>query len=133
MPWKKIRKMMPLMRGETEAHRDIAVSSNTIIHHTPLLAKTSIVNEDGWCLHYFGKYDQLAPGARMGSLKVIDPEAARLSTEPELYYMADDPQEANNLIDGNRGLARKLHERYVKWLEEAGTPEEHLAGRRNLR
>jgi len=69
----------------------------------------------------------------MGSLKVIDPEAARLPTEPELYYMADDPQETNNLIDGNQGLAQEIHERYVKWLEEAGTPEEHLAGRRNLR
>ena len=63
------RSLMPLMRGETNRHRDIAVSSNTIIHPTPLLAKGSIVTEDGWCLHYSGKYDTLTPGARFGSLK----------------------------------------------------------------
>jgi hypothetical protein len=111
----------------------MAVSSNTIIHHTPLLAKTSIVTEDGWCLHYFGKYNQLAPEAKMGSLKVIDPEAARLPTEPELYYIPDDAQEAVNVIDENERLAEEIHAHYVKWLEEAGTPEEHLAGRRSLR
>jgi arylsulfatase A-like enzyme len=127
------KSLMPLMRGETEAHRDVAISSNTIIHHTPLLAKTAIGTEDGWCLHYYGKYDRLAPEARMGSLKVIDPEAARLPIEPELYYVPDDPKEANNLVDGNQKLAEEIHQRYVKWLEEAGTPEEHLAGRRSLR
>ena len=124
---------MPLMRGETDRHRDIAVSSNTIIHHTPLLAKTSIVTEDGWCLHYAGKYAKLAPEARMGSLKVIDPEAARLPTAPELYFTADDPKEANNVIGDNGKLASEIHDRYVKWLEETGTPEEHLTGRRGLR
>ena len=56
-----------------------------------------------------------------------------MPTEPELYHTADDPQETNNLIDGNQGLAQEIHERYVKWLGETGTPEEHLAGRRNLR
>jgi arylsulfatase A-like enzyme len=127
------KSLMPLMRGETEVHRDVAISSNTIIHHTPLLAKTAIVTEDGWCLHYYGKYDQLAPEARMGSLKVIDPEAARLPVKPELYYMPDDPKETNNVIDGNQQSAEEIHQRYVRWLEEAGTPEEHLAGRRSLR
>jgi hypothetical protein len=127
------KSLIPLMQGETDKHRDIAVSSNTIIHHTPLLAKTSIVTEDGWCLHYFGKYDQLAPEARMGSLKVIDPDAARLPTEPELYYTPDDPKESNNVIAANQGLAEEIHEHYVNWLVEAGTPEEHLAGRRALR
>jgi hypothetical protein len=111
----------------------MAVSSNTIIHHTPLLAKTSIVTEDGWCLHYFGKYDQLAPHARMGSLKVIDPEAARLPTQPELYYTPDDPGESKNVVIENEELAKEIHKDYVKFLEEAGTPEEHLAGRCSLR
>jgi arylsulfatase A-like enzyme len=127
------KSLMPLMQGATDKHRDIAVSSNTIIHHTPLLAKTSIVTEDGWCLHYFGKYEQLEPQARMGSLKVIDPEAARLPTDPELYNLVDDPHETNNVISQHEELARAIHERYVRWLEEVGTPEEHVAGRRNLR
>jgi arylsulfatase A-like enzyme len=123
------KSFMPLMRGETDRHRDIAVSSNTIIHHTPLLAKAAIVTEDGWCLHYAGKYAELAPEARMGSLKVIDPQAARLPTNPELYHVIEDPKETRNVIADNEKLACEIHQRYVSWLEEAGTPQEHLAGR----
>jgi hypothetical protein len=69
----------------------------------------------------------------MGSLKVIDPEAARLPTAPELYFTPDDPKEANDVINDNEKLASEIHDRYVKWLEETGTPEEHLTGRRGLR
>jgi hypothetical protein len=127
------KSLMPLMQGATDKHRDIAVSSNTIIHHTPLLAKTSIVTEDNWCFHYFGKYEQLEPEARMGSLKVIDAEAARLPIGPELYNLVDDPHEMNNIIGECEELARDIHERYVRWLEEVGTPKEHMAGRRNFR
>ncbi len=32
----------------------------------------------------------------------------------------------------NAPLAREIHRRYVAWLEEQGTPEAHLAGRRRL-
>ena len=69
----------------------------------------------------------------MGSLKVIDPAAARLPTQPELYRMPDDPNETNNLIADNEPLAAEIHRRYANWLEEAGTPDEHLVGRRKLR
>jgi hypothetical protein len=30
-------------------------------------------------------------------------------------------------------LAREIHQRYVVWLEEVGTPKEHLTGWRDLR
>jgi hypothetical protein len=50
-----------------------------------------------------------------------------------LYYTPDDRQESKNVIDENEKLAEEIHFSYVKWLEKAGTPEEHLAGRRDLR
>jgi hypothetical protein len=127
------KSLMPLMRGETDKLSDIVVSSNTLIHHTPILAKCAVVTEDGWCLHYAGKYEQITSGGSIFIAKLIDHQASRISTDPELYYLPDDPKESNNLIDGNEGLAREIHERYVNWLEEVDTPEEHLAGRRNLR
>ena len=127
------KSLMPLMRGETNKLRDIAVSSNTLIYHTPLLAKSSIVTEDGWCLHYAGKYDKPDKRAKMGALNVIDPEGSHLSTAPELYYLPSDPCETRNVIDENVGLASEIHARYVHWLEENNTPPEHLAGRRLLR
>jgi hypothetical protein len=127
------RSLMPLIRGETERLRDIAVSSNTLIHHTPILAKGSIVTEDGWCLHYAGNYDDLDRDASMWISKLIDPKGARIPTEPALFYLPDDPRELNDVLDQNEGLAKEIHRRYVSWLEEIGTPQEHLAGRRKLR
>jgi len=37
------------------------------------------------------------------------------------------------VIQGNGRLAQEIHERYLAWLQEVGTPAEHLAGRRKLR
>jgi len=127
------KSLMPLLRAETDKLRDIVVCSNTLIHHSPILAKAAIVTEDGWCLHYSGKYDQVATDGRFFVAKLIDPGGARFPCEPELYYLPDDPQEQNNVIDSNESLAQEIHERHVKWLEELGMPEEHLAGRRKLR
>jgi arylsulfatase A-like enzyme len=127
------KSLMPLMRGQTERPRDIAVCSNTLIHHTPILAKCAVVTEDGWCLHYAGKYEDVDRAAAMFISKLMPPEGAKVPTEPALFYLPDDPKEEHNVIDANQGIAREIHERYVKWLEEAGTPEEHLAGRRKLR
>jgi hypothetical protein len=126
------RSLMPLMRGETERVRDLAVCSNTLIHHTPILAKSAIVTEDGWCLHYAGHYQEVEQGGAMYTNKLIDLEKARISTAPALYRLTDDPKESRDLIEENEGLAREIHDRYVAWLAEVGTPPEHLAGRRTL-
>jgi hypothetical protein len=85
--------------------------------------EASSLTEEGWCLHC----DCLP-----SSWQLAHPGAARISIAPELYYLPDDPQETNNVIDANAGLAREIHKRYVAWLEAVGTPEEHLAGRQRL-
>jgi arylsulfatase A-like enzyme len=125
--------LMPLMRGETDRLRDIAVCSASLIHHTPYVARSAIVTEDGWCLHYAGKYEKVQTDITSHIQQIIGPESARTSVAPELYYLPDDPREMNNVFDANESLAREIHERHVRWLEEAGTPDEHLAGRRHLR
>lgn len=126
------RSLMPLLRGETDRHRDIAVCSNTLVHHSPLMARCAVVTEDGWCLHYSGSYDLSRSQGGLYKMKLINPEGARIPFEPELYYLPDDPQEKRNVISENKELAKEIHHRYVRWLEEMGTPEEHLAGRRKL-
>lgn len=127
------RSLMPLIRGETDRLRDIAVSSNTLVHHTPILARCAIVTDDGWCLHYAGSYDETGVEGGLFTLKLINPEGARIPPDPELYHLPSDPQESNDVIRENEALAQDIHERYVKWLQEVGTPEEHLVGRRHLR
>jgi arylsulfatase A-like enzyme len=126
------KSLMPLMRGETSRHRDIAVCSNTLIHHTPVLAKCAVITEDGWCLHYAGKYDQSAATDIRHKGRVIGPGSPEISLEPQLYHLPDDPKESHDLIAKNEALAREIHERYVYWLEEVGTPEDHLEGRRKF-
>jgi hypothetical protein len=127
------KSLMPLMHGETDRHRDIVVSSNTLIHHSPVLAKCAIVTEDGWCLHYAGNYEKVTEHGAMYTNVLRDPEAALIPTQAALYYLPDDPHESNNVVEENAQLAGEIHQRYVTWLEEAGTPEEHQAGRRKLR
>ncbi len=127
------KSLMPLIRGETDTLRDIVVCSNTLIHHTPILAKCAVVTEDGWCLHYAGAYQDIDTEASMWISKLVDPGISVMSTDPALFYLPDDPKEMNNIIDGNENLAKEIHERHVRWLEGVGTPAERLAGRRQLR
>ena len=126
------RSLMPLLHEEVDKIRDIAVASNTLIHHTPILAKCAIVTEDGWCLHYAGKYDREVRGAAMFINKLTDPDAARAPIEPALFRLPEDPKESRDVLHTNEKLAEEIHARYVRWLEEVGCSEEHLAGRRKL-
>jgi arylsulfatase A-like enzyme len=127
------KSLMPLIRGETTQLRDIVVCSNTIINHTPLIARSAVVTSDGWCLHYAGSYDEIDRDAKMWVIKLIKPEEARVPAAPKLFYLRDDPTESKNVIESNWNLAEEIHTRYVDWLEGTGTPPEHLAGRRRLR
>jgi arylsulfatase A-like enzyme len=131
------RSLMPLLRGETDRHRDIAVASQTLIYPSPILSKSAIVTEDGWCLHYAGAYDDGVDSVDVSrgadSYKLINPEGAKFPVEPALFYLPDDPEELEDVIDSNQALALEIHERYVSWLEEAGTPDVYLAGRHKLR
>jgi hypothetical protein len=68
-----------------------------------------------------------------GSVGLINPEVATLPTDPMLHHMPDDPEELNDVVDANQGLARDIVERYASWLKEIGAPEEIVAGRSKLR
>jgi arylsulfatase A-like enzyme len=126
------KSLMPLLRGEVDKVRDIAVSSNTLIHHTPVLAKCSVVTEDGYCLHYAGTYDEQVKDAVMFINKLTNPDAAQELQAPALFCLTNDSDETNDLIGSNEALAQDIHQRYVAFLEELGTPAGHLAGRRKL-
>jgi arylsulfatase A-like enzyme len=126
------RSLLPLLRRETKTHRDIAVSSFTLLHHTPVLAKSAIVTQDGMCLHYSGCYEESNIKAKMFIQAVMDRKDARIPYLPALYDLKRDPAEAFDILESNEALAREIHQRYVKWLEEHGTPEVHLSGRRRL-
>jgi arylsulfatase A-like enzyme len=122
--------LVPLLRGETDRHRDFVVSSCTLISHSEKIAKCAIVTEDGWCLHYAGQYDQEADKGLGDADKLINLDITQAPTDPALFYLPEDPGETEDCLAENEALAREIHERYVAWLESLGTPEAHLAGRR---
>ena len=124
--------LVPLLRGETDHHRDFVVSSSTLISHSEKIAKCAIVTDDGWCLHYAGHYDQ-EPNKGLGDAdKLINLDITRAPIEPALFYLPEDPGEMDNRLAENEALACNIHQRYVAWLESLGTPEEHLVGRRHF-
>ncbi len=126
------KSLMPVLRGETDRLRDIAVCSNTLIHHTPIVAKCAVVTEDGWCLHYAGEYGAKMQEDVFVNRNFVSAKPQKEKIEAALYYLPDDPQEEHDVIGENEQRAREIHRRYVEWLEEAGTPEEHLEGRRQI-
>lgn len=129
------RSLVPLLNGQTHAHRDIAVCSSTLVAHSPKVSKAAILTEDGWCLHYAGCYGNEPQGrtALGGAEALLNLDIIRAPTAPALFYLPDDPDEEHDVLDENEALAREIHARYVAWLEAYETPEPHLAERRKLR
>ncbi len=127
------RSLMPILRGETARHRDITVSSHTLLQHTPYYARCAIATEDGWVLHYSGCYDLSSVQGKIRHASVVGSNESRVPIAPALYNINTDPNEERDVIESNEPLAREIHQRYVRFLEEIKTPEENLAGRRMLR
>jgi len=128
------RSIVPLLNGESNTHRDVAVCSSTLVGHSPKVAKAAILTEDGWCLHYAGAYPKDESAGGLGAAgALLNLDITRAPTEPALFYLPDDPAEEHDVLAANEALAAEIHARYVAWLEEVGTPEPHLVGRRALR
>ncbi len=127
------RSLMPLLRGEVDRHRDLVVCSSTLIQHTSVIAKSAIITEDGWCLHYSGAYDEQAGAGEMAGVDLIDPSHAVIPCTPTLYYLPEDPGEEHDCAPTHEALAREIHARYVRWLQDYDIPAEHLRGRLDFR
>jgi arylsulfatase A-like enzyme len=99
--------LLPLVRGEVESVRDVAVSSWSFRNWSP--HRPSTVWTDEGSLVYW-----------------------RMGIEPELYHLRSDPEQCRNVYAGHRDVARELHGQYVRLLQELGTPPSHYWPRRFL-
>jgi len=52
--------------------------------------------------------------------------------EAELYHLKEDPGQEENLIEGNRAQARKMHAALVEWLKEIEAPERSIENMRSI-
>jgi len=126
--------LAPVVRGEREETRPIAVTSPTLIHGTRAVQFTTITDGE-WSLIYPGARFEAGEGAEsrmVDSIGRAHKALYRGAGGPELYHLPSDPRQEKNVFAERREIAEKLHARHVKMLEDLGTPEEYLANRRGL-
>jgi arylsulfatase A-like enzyme len=117
------RSLLPLIRGEPVAWRDFFVTSWAIVHQpgetlsravdgterVVLSPRPSTIHEREWTLLYSVAGDEV-----------------------ELYHTATDPAQAHNVAQRYPDVARNLHAKFLRFLEQCGTREEYLQPRREI-
>ena len=104
----KGKSLAPILRGESVEERPVAVTSAGMTDNPKRIGCSSITDGE-WTLHYRGP-DHPA----------------------ELYHIPDDSKEENNLYDGNKSIAERLHAAYLDLLKDAGTSEKRMDLRSKL-
>jgi arylsulfatase A-like enzyme len=99
--------LLPLLRGEVEAVRDVAVSSWSFRHWSRY--RPSTISTKEWSLVYW-----------------------RVGIAPELYHLPTDPAQTHDVHREHPEVARELHEAYVRLLQHLETPAVHYWPRRWL-
>ena len=97
------RSILPIIRGETEEEREIAVSSASLAR--PKLPDRITVTSKRWALI----------ASQVGS-----------GVKSELYDLSRDPGETENIIDERPEVADDLRSKMIKFLRSLGTREEIL-------
>jgi len=131
------RSLLPLMRKENTAWRDLAVSSPSLIHGPVAGQRISVITED-WFLVYCGQVKKAlreAPPERR--TRIVDglERLQKITGEKpknELYFLPKDPAQTEDVLNENRGIAKQLHAMLVGFLENVGTPENVLKYWRRL-
>jgi arylsulfatase A-like enzyme len=91
------KSLRPYMEGQSGSPRDVAISSRSFLSGASEARIT--VNDGEWVLLHGAAH---APSA--------------------LYYLPDDPQQANNILAANCGIAQALHTKLIAFLEDLDTP-----------
>lgn len=94
--------LRPFLEGEEGNGREAAVSGRSM--QLPLSSKNRLSVTDGeWMLFHGAAH-----------------------TTSHLYYLPDDPQQQNDLLDTECAIARRLHSLLIDFLEAAETPSETI-------
>jgi len=128
------RSFLPAVRGETEEHRDFAVSSSSIIHG-PRARRWSIISTPEWSFLYAGSeldVSQPAVAATVDSVARYEKPELGGTGEPMLFHLPDDPGQQRNLYPEKREVAEGLLGQYVEFLRSLDTDEEFIAPRQRL-
>ena len=125
--------LVPLMDGEADSVRDLAVSAYPLTYGTPRNCK-SMIRDERWALLYSGRVvdpekELPVPDIACGS----GPDDYQLGRhDAMLFDMVADPAQEQNLVAEREDVARDLHARYVAFLREKGTAEDAMAVHREF-
>jgi len=135
-PMMEGRSLLPFIKGEDVAWRDLAVTSPSIISggwlSRPASGQRITMTTNEWALMYAGQVEDMLrdnPGRRM-NFENLEKMAGKVGNE--LYDLSKDPMQKNNIYDERKDVAEELHSKLVKFLEEIGTKEEYLRYWRRL-
>ena len=112
--------LLPLLRGQVDKVRDYAVSGRFIYEVPEGVADTS-VEFDGMA----GEQSQVC--SRTLTTDRWSYICAPYDMPSQLYDLCADPDQARNVIGEHPQVARELHERLSRFLEETGAPEPGIA------
>jgi len=101
--------LLPLLRGERDSIRDVAVSSLTYTQDAEVRSPTSVRTKD-WLYIYGGD-----------------------EWPSQLFDLNSDPEETQDLIDRAPDQARRLHARHLEFLEQVDCPPPSIKARTEFR
>ena len=104
-PTVHLSSLMPILRGERDKVRDIAVTAWSYRGWSN--DRPSCIRNEDWSLIWW-----------------------RTGMRPELYDLRRDPEETQDVYDDHKDVARQLHGEYVEFLKQAHAPPVNYYSRR---
>jgi arylsulfatase A-like enzyme len=124
--------IMPLIKGKGKI-RDFAVSSPSIIHGSAGGQRATIKTKDWTFIYGLEEKKERTYETRIVDGQVRIQKRLGGKMEPELYHLPSDPGQKKNVFLKNRDTARRIHTRFIRFLEDVKTDEKILAPWRNFK
>ncbi|HZO92046.1 MAG TPA: sulfatase [Chthonomonadaceae bacterium] len=126
------RSLAPLLRGEVEAVRPVAISSPCLSAPTfqvPHPTNRASITDAEWTLIYGSQVDRVQEPEVTAMVDSLLRQVRTLEQgpiRPQLFHLPEDPFCNRDVLEAHPEQAQRLHAAFVQFLEEAGVPETHL-------
>jgi len=126
------RSLVPLLRGEAQAVRSVAISSPTLSApsiQVPHPTSRASITDAEWTLVYGSQVDRLQEPEVTAMVDSLMRTVRTLETgpiRPQLFHLTDDPFCHQDVLDAHPETAARLHAEFVRFLEDSQVPEHHL-------
>jgi arylsulfatase A-like enzyme len=126
------RSLLPLLRGETERVRSVAISAPTLSAphiQIPHPTNRASITDAEWTLIYGSQVDSVREPEVTAMVDSLIRQVRTLEKgpiRPQLFHLVDDPFCHQDVLEEHPEVAAQLHAAFVQFLEQAQVPENHL-------